>query len=297
VVAKPDLASWQKQVAKAKGGLTAAEVRERVPSDPSLACPIDNRLFRDAVKTPCCNRVYCEECIQTHLLERDFICPNCDKKISSLDKLLVDKPTRTRVADYIERAVEESKKEGNGGDDGSKEGSRQQSAAPDDIMGDQDIYSENQPDLNLDMSQMVVDQIPQIQAQIAQISQALQNPSLPDHVRHQTEMQHQHLQIQLSQAQAVQAALAVASFQHQQQQQVVAAQQAAVAAVAAQNTASMAGFNTIGGMGYAQLQTNPADSAYQRLPVNNRRRNKRDRPSDFFETTGPDGTKVPRYWE
>ena len=36
----------------------------------------------------------------------------------------MDKPARTRVADYIERAMEESRREG--GDDGSKEGSRQQ---------------------------------------------------------------------------------------------------------------------------------------------------------------------------
>lgn len=172
-----------------------------------------------------------------------------------------------------------------------------QSAAPDDNSGDHDIYSENQPDLNLDISQLVVDQIPQLQAQIAQISQALQNPNLPDHVRRQTEMQHQHLQLQLTQAQTIQAALAVASFQHQQQQQVVAAQQAAVAAVAAQNNVVMGGFNSMSNMGYAPMQANPADSAYQRLPLNNRRRNKRERPSDFFETTGPDGTKVPRYWE
>jgi len=35
----------------------------------------------------------------------------------SLDKLYVDKPTRSKVADYIERAIEESKKEG--GEDSS----------------------------------------------------------------------------------------------------------------------------------------------------------------------------------
>jgi protein MPE1 len=104
-------ASWQKQVSRPKG-LTAAEVRERTPTDASLTCPIDNKLFRDAVKTPCCGTLYCEECIQTHLLERDFICPNCAKKIPSLDKLIVDKPARASVSDYIERAIEESKREG-----------------------------------------------------------------------------------------------------------------------------------------------------------------------------------------
>ena len=102
-------ASWQKQVLRPKG-LTAAEVRERTPTDMSLVCPIDNKLFRDAVKTPCCDTDYCEECIQTHLLERDFLCPSCGKRIPSLDKLVVDKPMRTKVADYIDKVIEESKK-------------------------------------------------------------------------------------------------------------------------------------------------------------------------------------------
>ena len=102
--------SWQKQVSRSKG-LSVADVRERPPTDPTLACPIDNRLFRDAVKMPCCGAAYCEECIQTHLLERDFVCPNCGKKIPSLDKLVVDKPMRTKVADHIDKVIEQSKRE------------------------------------------------------------------------------------------------------------------------------------------------------------------------------------------
>lgn len=179
-----------------------------------------------------------------------------------------------------------------------------QSTTPEEgTVGEQDIYSEQQPDLNMDMSQMLVDQIPQLQAQITQLSQMLQNANLPDHVRHQTEMHHQQLQIQLSQAQAISAALAVATFQQQQQQQQQAAQNVANNAM---------GFGMQGGgfqqqMGQwnnnnnqfsNQQQPTGQDSAYQRLPVNNRRRNlKRDRPTDFFETTAPDGTKIPRYWE
>ncbi len=63
------------------------------------------------MKTPCCGTIYCEECIQTHLLERDFICPNCAKKITSLDELFADKPMRTQITDYIEKAIEKSKTE------------------------------------------------------------------------------------------------------------------------------------------------------------------------------------------
>lgn len=107
-------------------GLTVADVRERAPTDSSLACPIDNRLFRDAVKSPCCDTSYCEECIQTHLLERDFVCPNCGKKITSLDKLVVDKPMRTKVADYIDKVIEQSKKDSEEGMSSASTGAGEQ---------------------------------------------------------------------------------------------------------------------------------------------------------------------------
>lgn len=149
------------------------------------------------------------------------------------------------------------------------------------------------------MSQMLVESIPQLQAQISQISVMLQNPSLPHQVRQTTQMQHHQLQIQLQQAQAVAGALAAANtFQQQQQMQQ------------AQHQSLVGGYN---GQGYQQQKnyqggwTNPfsnqqpagQESAYQRLPLNNRRRNlKRDRPSDFLEIAGNEQqNKVARYWE
>jgi protein MPE1 len=150
---------------------------------------------------------------------------------------------------------------------------------------------------------MIVDNIPQLQAQIQQISLTLQNNGvLPAHVRQQAEMQHQQLQMQLVQAQTIAAALAAAQsgmgselmmpmgmmpmmnqgFGAQQMQQQQQQQQRQL----------------------PQQQQQPlgnADSAYQRQPVNNRRRNmKRERPSDFLEVAGPDADrdgKVARYWE
>ncbi|KAJ6515105.1 DWNN domain-containing protein [Mycena vitilis] len=287
VVAQPDSASWQKQVSRPKG-LTVAEVRERTSNDPALVCPIDNKLLRDAVKTPCCGTHYCEECIQTHLLERDFICPNCAKKIASLDKLVVDKPMRTKVTDYIESVIEESKKDGAVEDaaaSGSGSGAGSSSTAQDTNVGEQDIYAADQQ-ANLDMSKMVADSIPQLQAQIGQISAMLQNPALPQQVRQNTQMQFHQLQVQLQQAQEMATVMAVAGF-HQQQ------------------------MNSVGGMNYNNVQYNQGgwanngfpqqggqDSAYQRLPVNNRRRVlKRDRPEDFTEVGGGNESKVPRYWE
>ena len=177
-----------------------------------------------------------------------------------------------------------------------------QSSITQDVSGqEQDFYSDQQPGANMDMSQMLVDSIPQLQAQIAQISVMLQNPSLPNQVRHTTEMQHQQLQIQLQQAQTIAAALAAAtSFQQQQQQQ----QQQ-------QNQNGGGGGMGYNMQGYQQKNdyrawTNPfsnqqpagQDSAYQRLPLNNRRRNlKRERPSDFLEVAGENENKVQRYWE
>ncbi|KXN87414.1 hypothetical protein AN958_08845 [Leucoagaricus sp. SymC.cos] len=290
VVAQPDLAAWQKQVSSRVKGLTAAEVRDKAPTDPSLACPIDNKLFRDAVKTPCCGKHYCEECIQTHLLERDFTCPNCSKKIPSLDKLIVDKPMRTKVSDYIEKAIEDSKKEG------IEDLSGVQPVGTPDISGEQDIYSDTQPDPTLADMNQVVESIPQLQAQINQLSTMLQNPSLPNQVRMQTEMQYQQVQFQLNNAQTFAAALAAATSLQQQ-----------VAAAANFNMNNMDMGNAMGGMGmtsgvggstggaYPNQQQAGPDSAYQRLPVNNRRKNlKRERPSDFLEVGGEDKR---RHWE
>jgi hypothetical protein len=105
--------SWQKQTVKSKA-LSEAEVRERPSKDPSIVCPIDNRILRDAVKTPCCGTAYCEDCIQTHLLDKDFICPLCGAKVASLDKLAIDRPMRRKVADYIAKEIEASQREEEG---------------------------------------------------------------------------------------------------------------------------------------------------------------------------------------
>ena len=164
------------------------------------------------------------------------------------------------------------------------------------------------------MSQMIVDNIPQLQAQIQQISLTLQNNGvLPAHVRQQAEMQHHQLQMQLAQAQTIAAALAAAQSsmgtdlmmpmgmmpmmnqgfagpqmsQQQQQQQQGQQQQQSLQPQQQQQQQQPPGGN--------------ADSAYQRQPINNRRRNiKRERPSDFLEVAGQDAErdgKVARYWE
>ncbi|TFK53422.1 DWNN-domain-containing protein [Heliocybe sulcata] len=291
VIAQPDAASWQKQVTHRRG-LTEADIRERTPTDPSLVCPIDNKLFRDAVKVPCCGRQYCEECIQTHLLERDFVCPNCGKKIPSLDKLIMDKPTRTKVADYIDKAIEESKKDISEEVPASMGGpssvAEQAIADAEAAALEQDVYSQQQPGSGMDMTQY----IDSLQAQIKQLSVILNNSALPNDVRQHTQMKYQELQMQLQEANTFAAALAAATSLQQQLQSTG-------------GTLPMPGFAhndfSAGWPAPFQAQQPPTgDGAYQRLPVNNRRRNlKRDRPSDFLEVAGNEDpeAKIPRYWE
>ncbi|OBZ73552.1 putative RING finger protein P8B7.15c [Grifola frondosa] len=296
VVAQPDSASWQKQVSRPKG-LTEADIRERAPTDASLTCPIDNKLFRDAVKTPCCGTLYCEECIQTHLLERDFICPNCAKKIPSLDKLIIDKPMRAKVSEYIDNEIEKSRHEGEEEEGPTSheettggEKSYQNTAPAELAAFDQEYYAEQQTRGDINVSQIIAESIPQLQAQISQIQIMLNNLSLPNQVRQQAQMKHQQLQMELQQAQV--AAAMAATFP------------AAAAAATGMPFPSMQG----GGFptrlpavdkSFPNQQPAGQDSAYQRLPLNNRRRNlKRERPSDFLEVGGNEGmAKVPRYWE
>lgn len=174
---------------------------------------------------------------------------------------------------------------------------QQKSSTPDLYANnDQDFYSDQQPGGSMDMSQIIVDSIPQLQAQVTQLSAMLQNPALPNQARQTAQMQYHEYQMQLQQAQTVAATLAMASgFQQQQQQQQLQQQQ--------QQSQNMqgGGYGMQGGYQNNQFSNQqPAgqDSAYQRLPVNNRRHLKRDRPSDFLEVAGTGGeAKVARYWE
>ena len=105
--------------------LTGAEVRDQQPLDSALTCSICKKLVWDAVRTPCCDTAFCEECITTHLVERAFECPVCESKVASLDKLNVDEDLRNRVKVYIDGEIERSRKEEKeekDGEDGATDG-------------------------------------------------------------------------------------------------------------------------------------------------------------------------------
>lgn len=156
---------------------------------------------------------------------------------------------------------------------------------------EQEYYGEQQPGADFDVSQLVAANIPQLQAQLTQLNMMRNNPALPPHVRQQTELQHQQVQMELQQAQMLQAAMlmhagsAPMPMPPMPQPYVPPQQQ--------QGPAQQPWTNP-----FSNQQPAGQDSAYQRLPLNNRRRNlKRERPSDFLEVAGESEAKVPRYWE
>ncbi|CAD6892920.1 unnamed protein product [Tilletia controversa] len=104
VIAQADTAAWQKNQELAKP-LSENDVYAQVPSDSSLACLLCAKLLRNAVKTPCCGTLYCEECIQTHLLEHDFQCAECERRIPDLADLKRDEETIKKVRKYVEDAM------------------------------------------------------------------------------------------------------------------------------------------------------------------------------------------------
>lgn len=109
VIAQVDEAEWERNRAQAKV-LTRSDVYQSVPSDSSLACPLCSKVVRDAVKTPCCSTTFCEECIQTHLLDNDFTCAECEKRIADLGELQRDDEKRKAVREYIDSEIEKSER-------------------------------------------------------------------------------------------------------------------------------------------------------------------------------------------
>ncbi|SCV72533.1 BQ2448_4070 [Microbotryum intermedium] len=108
VVARPDQASWLAHRAITKN-LSALDVQNLAPTDPDLTCPIDSKLLREAVLTPCCQTSFCRECVENALSDNDLLCPECETRIKSFEKLKPDVDRREKVQKYIQDVVEASK--------------------------------------------------------------------------------------------------------------------------------------------------------------------------------------------
>ncbi|KAJ4303800.1 Protein mpe1 [Kalmusia sp. IMI 367209] len=110
-----DTKTWEKFQEKANASKAQAanadavnkEARER-----GLECPIDKRMFVDPVKTPCCSKTYCHECIENALADGDLICPNCSTEGVLIDDLATDEEMVQKIKAYeAEKAKEKAEKE------------------------------------------------------------------------------------------------------------------------------------------------------------------------------------------
>lgn len=151
VRAVPDQRQWQKHAAAKPRALTGADVRDQEPVDAELTCGICKKLVWEAVRVPCCDQAYCEECIQSYLLEHDFECPACESKITSFDKLKPDEELRERAKGYVDGEVERSKKEGEEAEKAAEAGSG--TPAPEGGAATPDVHGKNPfsgplPDMN-----------------------------------------------------------------------------------------------------------------------------------------------------
>lgn len=105
VIAEPDKKSWELFQAKTKSSAAAekvAAVGNKEIQDRGLECSIDKRIFIDPMKTPCCEKTYCNDCITNSLIESDFTCPGCQTEGVLLDDLLPDEVMSLKIQQYLE---------------------------------------------------------------------------------------------------------------------------------------------------------------------------------------------------
>lgn len=115
VIAEPDNATWEKiqekQNAAAEKAREAASGEQEL-RDRGLECSIHNGIFVEPVKTPCCDHTYCNNCIESALLDNDLKCPNCGQQPVLLDALRPDDETVTKMKTYEdEKKVERKQKQ------------------------------------------------------------------------------------------------------------------------------------------------------------------------------------------
>ena len=114
VIAEPDKASWEKFQAKTKSSAAAQEAAalgNQELRDRGLECPIDKRIFIDPMKTPCCEKTYCNDCITNALIESDFTCPGCQTDGVLIDDLKSDDEATMKIKAYLEEKTAAKKAE------------------------------------------------------------------------------------------------------------------------------------------------------------------------------------------
>ncbi|KAF1984383.1 DWNN-domain-containing protein [Aulographum hederae CBS 113979] len=112
VKAVPDHAAWEQFQAKTAVNTAQKEAEEsgsKELQDRGLECSIDKRMFVDPMKTPCCGKTYCNDCIENALVNSDLVCPNCSKDGVLIDDLVSDEEMIKKIKDYEKEKAEEKK--------------------------------------------------------------------------------------------------------------------------------------------------------------------------------------------
>ncbi|KAG9389337.1 hypothetical protein PtrSN002B_003710 [Pyrenophora tritici-repentis] len=108
-----DTKTWDKFQEKtnaSRARAASADAASKELRDRGLECPIDNQRFVDPVKTPCCGKTYCRECIDNALADGDLVCPNCAKEDVLMDDLIADDEMVKSLKAYdAEKAAEKEK--------------------------------------------------------------------------------------------------------------------------------------------------------------------------------------------
>lgn len=103
VFAQADEKEWKKHLERVKASEAAqqqVQLGNKELQDRGLECSIDKRMFVDPMKTPCCGKTYCHECIENALLETDLTCPGCETENVSLERLEPDEEMRAKITAY-----------------------------------------------------------------------------------------------------------------------------------------------------------------------------------------------------
>jgi protein MPE1 len=119
VLARTDEKEWAKHVEKANASAAAqqkAGFGDKELESRGLQCPIDKRLFVDPMKTPCCGKTYCNECITNALIESDLVCPGCDTEDIIIETLVSNEEMKEKIKAYeAEKAAERKASSGSQG--------------------------------------------------------------------------------------------------------------------------------------------------------------------------------------
>lgn len=104
VIAEPDKASWEQFQAKTKSSAATQKepsAEDKELEEKGLMCSIDKRMFIEPMKTPCCEKTYCNDCITNSLIESDFVCPACGTERVLIDDLKPDDDTSAKIQEYL----------------------------------------------------------------------------------------------------------------------------------------------------------------------------------------------------